>query len=67
VVIAAGWEVCCSSSGSPVAELSMRSVSAGGRPANTELSSGPIKSVEGAGCRNVTEGSAFEEIFGVWI
>lgn len=68
VVIAAGWEVCCSSPGSPVAELSMCSVSAGGRPANTELSSGPIKSVdEGAGCGTVTEGSASEEIPGVWI
>lgn len=68
MVIAAGWEVCCSSSGNPVAELSMRSVNAGGKPANTELSSGPIKSVdEGAGRRTVTEGSAFEEILGVWI
>ena len=68
VVIVASWEVCCSSSGNPVAELSMRSVNAGGRPANTELSSGPIKSIGGgAGRRTVTEGSAFEEILGVWI
>ena len=68
MVIAAGWEVCCSSSGSPVAELSMCSVSLGRRLANTELSLGPIKSVdEGAGCKTVTEGSAFEEILGVWI